>query len=205
LAVPLQEPREGLRQRIIEQAKQQADVPNRSFALPRWRMPRFVAVGAAAVAVAAIGALSWSMVETRNLRTDYNSLQEQTALTQLRAEGATKLVGLVAHPDLASAEMAGLGTAAGASAYYVWSREGKTGAIVCENLPDAPEGKVYQLWFSCPDPIDGGTFIAQQGQCQHVVSLKCTSPLSDINVSIEPEGGSASPSNEVVLTASFNR
>jgi hypothetical protein len=205
LAVPLEEPREGLRKRIIEQARQQAKVPDPTTVRPRWRVPRFVAVGAAAVAVAAIGALSWSLVETRNLRSDYDDLQQQAALTEIRADGATKLVSLVAHPDLASAEMAGIGMAAGASAYYVWSRQGKTGAIVCEGLPDAPQGKVYQLWFTCPDPIDGGTFTAQQGQCQHVVSLKCTSALSGIDVSVEPEGGSVSPSDEIVLTASFSR
>lgn len=205
LAVPLEEPREGLRRRIIEQAQQQHEFPDLTTSRPRWRVPRFVAVGAAAVAVAAVGALSWSLVETRNLRSDYDDLQQQTALTEARAGNATKLVSLMAHPDLASAEMAGVGVAAGASAYYVWSRQDKTGAIVCENLPDAPKGKVYQLWFSCPDTVDGGTFAAQQGQCQHVVSLKCTSALSGINVSVEPEGGSVSPSDEIVLTASFSR
>jgi len=205
LAVPLEEPREGLRQRIIVQA--QAELTSNPSPIRRgWRLPRLVAVGATAVALAAVGALSWSLIETRNLRSDYDDIQQQASITGARVNDAGKLVSIVSRPDVASAEMAGSGLAAGATAYYVWTRSGKVGAIVCQDLPDAPKGKVYQLWFSCgPDPVDGGTFTAWQGQCQHIVSLKCTSPLSGIEVSVEPEGGSPNPSNEIVLTASFTR
>jgi hypothetical protein len=204
LAVPLEEPREGLRQRIIVQAQSEF-APDPSPARRSWRLPRLVAVGATAAALAAIGALSWSLVETRNLRSDYDDIQQQASITGERADTATQLVSLVTRPDVASAEMAGSGLAAGATAYYYWTRQGKVGAIVCQDLPDAPKGMVYQLWFTCPDPVDGGTFTAWQGQCQHIVPLKCASPLSGINVSIEPEGGSAIPSNDIVLAASFTR
>ena len=199
LAVPLEQPREGLRQRIILQAQREAEfTPDPSRTRRGWRLPRLVAVGATAVAVAAVGALSWSLVETRNLRGDYDNLQSQAALNAQQVSLTRELVGIEGQ------EMEASGRAVGASAYYMWTRDGKVGAIVCQDLPDAPKGKVYQLWFSCgPDPIDGGTFTAWQGQCQYITSLKCTSPLSGVNVSLEPEGGSPSPSNEIVLTASF--
>jgi hypothetical protein len=206
LAVPLEEPREGLRQRIIVQAQREAELaPDRLPSRRGWRVPRLVAVGATAVALAAVGALSWSLVETRNLHSDYDGLQEQATITQERANTATQLVSLMLRPDVQTAEMGASGLAAGATAYYVWTREGKTGAIVCQNFPPAPKGKVYQLWFSCPNPVDGGTFTEWKSQCQHIVPLNCTSALKGIDVSVEPEGGSLSPSNEIVLTASFSR
>ena len=203
LAVPLKEPHESLRRRIIAQAKREArPAPEPLFR--RWRLPRLVAVGATAVTLSAVGALSWSLVETHNLRSDYNDIQQQTTITAQQASNASKLAGVLARPDLTTAEMATSGIAAGATAYYVWTRDGKLGALVCHNLPSAPEGKVYQLWLSCgPEPVDAGTFMAWEGQCQYIVSPKCTSPLSGVNVSLEPMGGSVSPSNEVVLTASF--
>jgi anti-sigma-K factor RskA len=206
LAVPLEEPREGLRQRIIMRAQQETEVtPEPSSVRARWRLPRLVAVGATAVALAAVGALSWSLVETHNLRSDYDDIQQQASIAGEHADTATKLVGIMWHPDTQSAEMAALGAATGATAYYAWTRDGKLGAIVCRDLPDAPEGKVYQLWITCgPEPINGGTFTTWEGQCQHIVSLNCTSPLSGVNVSVEPAGGSSSPSNEIVLTASFS-
>ena len=207
LAVPLEQPREGLRQRIIARAQWEGGPAAGPSAPGRgWRLPRLVAVGATAVALAAVGALSWSLVETRNLRSDYDDIQQQATITGQRAEVATKLVGIISRPDVETEAMLASGMAAGATAYYAWTRDGKLGAVVCQGLPDAPEGKVYQLWLSCgPEPVDGGTFTAWQGQCQHIVSLKCTSPLSGVNVSLEPEGGSPSPSNEIVLTASFTR
>jgi anti-sigma-K factor RskA len=201
LAVPLEQPREGLRQRIIVQAQHEAELAPEPLPTRRgWRLPRLVAVGATAVALAAVGALSWSLVETRNLRSDYDTLQSESVLNAQQVSLTRQLAGIE------GLEMEASGSAVGASAYYMWTRDGKQGAIVCQHLPDPPKGKVYQLWFSCgPDPVDGGTFTAWQGQCQHVVSLKCTSPLSGINVSVEPEGGSPSPSNEIVLTASLTR
>jgi len=206
LAVPLEQPREGLRQRIIAQAQWEGRPAAGPSALGRrWRLPRLVAVGATAVALAAVGALSWSLVETRNLRSDYNDIEQQATITGQRAELASKLVGIISRPDVETEAMLASGMAAGATAYYAWTRDGKLGAVVCQGLPDAPEGKVYQLWLTCgPAPVDGGTFAAWQGQCQHIVSLKCTSPLSGVNVSLEPEGGSPNPSNEIVLTASFS-
>jgi anti-sigma-K factor RskA len=201
LAVPLEEPREGLRQRIIAQAQREAEPTAEPTKADRGRrLPRLVAVGATAVALAAVGALSWSLVETRNLRSDYDDIRQQAIISAQQVSLTRELAGIEGQ------EMEASGKAAGASAYYMWTRDGKQGAIICNDLPAAPEGMVYQLWITCgPEPINGGTFAAAQGQCQHIVSLKCTSPLSGVHVSVEPEGGSASPSNEIVLTASFTR
>ena len=201
LAVPLEEPREGLRQRIIAQAQREAEPAAEPTKTGRgWRLPRLVAVGATAVAVAAVGALSWSLVETRNLHSDYDDIRQQAIISAQQVSLTRELAGIEGQ------EMEASGKAAGASAYYMWTRDGKQGAIICNDLPDPPQGMVYQLWITCgPEPINGGTFAASQGQCQHIVSLKCTSPLSGVHVSVEPEGGSASPSNEIVLTASFTR
>ena len=203
LAVPLKEPNESLRRRIIAQAQREArPAPEPLFR--RWRLPRLVAVGATAVTLSAVGVLSWSLVETHNLRHDYDDIQQQASVTGQQASNVSKLANVLARPDVQTTEMVTSGIAAGATAYYVWTRDGKQGAVVCHDLPSAPEGKVYQLWLTCgPEPVDGGTFMAWEGQCQHPVSPKCTSPLSGVNVSVEPVGGSTSPSNEVVLTASF--
>jgi len=199
LAVPLEEPREGLRQRILAQAQLETLPVAAPLPIRRgWRLPRLVAIGATAVALAAVGALSWSLVETRHLRSDYNDIQEQAIISAQQVNLTRQLAGIEGQ------EMKASGRALGASAYYMWTRDGKQGAIICHDLPPAPEGKVYQLWITCgPEPVNGGTFTAWQGECQHIVSLKCTSALSGVNVSLEPEGGSLNPSNEIVLTASF--
>ena len=201
LAVPLEEPHEDLRKRIIAQAQLEFLPAAAPSPIRRgWRLPRLVAIGTAAVALAAVGALSWSLVETRHLRSDYDDIQEQATINAQQVSLTRQLAGIEGQ------EMKASGRAVGASAYYMWTRDGKQGAIICHDLPPAPEGKVYQLWITCgPEPVNGGTFTAWQGECQHIVSLKCTSALSGVNVSLEPEGGSPNPSDEIVLTASFSR
>lgn len=204
LAVPLEEPRESLRQRIIAQARRESEPAPEASPRP-WRLPRLLAVGATAVVLAAAGALSWSLVETRNLHSDYHDIQHQAAANQQQVDLTRQLVGVLMRPDVETQAMVASGMAAGASASYVWTRDGKLGAIVCHHdLPNLPKGKVYQLWLSCDQgAMDGGTFTASEGQCQHLVALECSWPAA-VGVSVEPEGGSPSPSSEIVLSASLS-
>lgn len=203
LAVPLEEPCESLRQRIIAQARRESE-PAPETVPRRWRLPRLVALGATVVAVAAVGVLSWSLVETRNLRSDYDDIQQQATVNGQQVSLTRNIVGLLMRPDVERQAMVTSGIAAGATAYYMWTRDGKLGAIVCHGLPNPPEGKVYQVWLSYDQgPVNGGTFTAWQEQCQHVVSLEGSWPAA-VGVSVEPEGGSASPSGEMVISASLS-
>jgi hypothetical protein len=200
LAVPLEEPCESLRQRIIAQARRESE-PAIETTPRRWGLPRFAAVGATAVVLAAVGALSWSLVHLHN---DYDDIQQQTTLTGQQVSLTRNIVGLLMRPDVERQAMVTSGIAAGATAYYMWTRDGKLGAIVCHGLPDPPEGKVYQVWLSYDQgTMDGGTFTAWQEQCQHVVSLEGSWPAA-VGVSVEPEGGSASPSGEMLISASLS-
>jgi anti-sigma-K factor RskA len=207
LAVPLEEPCEGLRQRIIAQAQREAEPAAEPSPTGRgWRLPRLLAVGATAVAVAAVGALSWSLVETHNLRSDYNDIQQQAAITGQRANIASQLVSIMSRPDVEKQVMvaSGIAVAAGASCYYAWTSAGKLGALVCHDLPEPPEHKVYQIWLSGGQGlVSGGTFTPWEKQCQHLVSLEGVEPPSRVQVSLEPEGGSTSPSGEIVLSTSY--
>jgi anti-sigma-K factor RskA len=200
LAVPLEEPRESLRQRIIAQARRESEPSPEPSPRP-WRLPRLLAVGATALVLAAVGALSWSLVHLHN---DYNDIQQQATVNEQQVNLTRNIVGLLMRPDVERQAMVTSGIAAGATAYYMWTRDAKLGAIVCHSLPDPPEGKVYQLWLSYDQgPVSGGTFTAWQEQCQHVVSLAGGWPTA-VNVSVEPEGGSPSPSSEIVLSASLS-
>jgi hypothetical protein len=153
------------------------------------------------VVLTAVGALSWSLVHLHN---DYDDIQQQTTLTGQQVNLTRNIVGLLMRPDVERQAMVTSGMAAGATAYYMWTRDGKLGAIVCHGLPDPPEGKVYQVWLSYETGrVNGGTFTAWQEQCQHLVSLEGNRPAA-VGVSVEPVGGSPSPSGEMVLSASLS-
>jgi hypothetical protein len=197
LAVPLEEPRESLRQRIIARAKRDA-VPAAEPSPRRWRLPRFAAVGATALALSAVGVLSWSVVHV------HNDVQQQATVNGQQETTVHKLAAVLMSPDVQKETMVASGIAATAAAYYVWTRNGNLGSILCHDLPPAPEGSVYQVWLSYDRRVvSGGTFTPSEGECLHSVSLEPDSPLSGVAVSVEPSGGSSLPSNDIVLTASF--
>ena len=200
LAVPLEEPRESLRQRIIARAKRDVQ-PVAEPSPRRWRLPRFAAVGATALALSAVGVLSWSVVHV------HNDVQQQATVNGQQNTIVHQLAAVLTSPDMQKEAMVTSGIAAttAAGAYYVWTRNGNLGSIVCHDLPPAPQGDVYQVWLSYDQRVvSGGTFTPSEGLCQHFVSLESGSPLSSVRVSVEPSGGSSSPSNEIVLTASFS-
>ncbi len=201
LAVPLEEPREGLRRRIIAEAQREAE-PVAQSSPRRWRLPQFLAVGAAVVALSAVGTLSWSLVHV------HNDVQQAVDVNTQQDAIMHHLTSIVTSPDVQklAMETSGIAATAAAGAYYVWTSASKSGALVCQDMPPAPDGMVYQLWLSDGQTtVSGGTFTPVAGQCQHFVSLEDCAPISEVIVSLEPAGGSASPSSNTVLYASLTQ
>ena len=75
--------------------------------------------------------------------------------------------------------------------------------LIAENLPPAPDGKVYEAWLmhdGVPEPA--GTFHSQDGQAAAPIegSLEGADAVA---VTVEPSGGSSMPTSEPLLTASL--
>lgn len=75
--------------------------------------------------------------------------------------------------------------------------------LMAEDLPSAPEGKVYEAWImydGVPEPA--GIFHSQDGQAATPIegSLEAADAVA---VTVEPSGGSSMPTSEPLLTASL--
>ncbi len=206
LAVPLEQPRERLRQRILAQAQKEG-----ARKAVRWKatvgVRRMLPVAAGVLAAIAVASLSWSLVlqrQTDDLRQDYSALQQQASTSQELMGHQRQLLALLVTPDVQSVDLTASGVAAGAVATYMWSPSSSAGAIVGNKLPSAPEGMVYQLWFFRPDGVwvDGGTFQAVDGIGHHAAKLEAwDEDFTAVGVTVEPAGGSAIPTAEPVLFA----
>ena len=207
LAVPLEEPREELRQSILAQARAEMGEgakDRRLSSIGRRAMP----LGLGVLAAGAVAALAWAFVlqdQTEDLRGDYRALQQQSAASQQMLTSQRELTTLVLSEDIQTTELKASGMAAGSMAHYIWSPDSHIGAVVCDKLPPAPEGLTYQLWFFYDDVImDGGTFQVVDGITQHTVDLgELPAPPLSIGVTLEPLGGSSQPTGDLVLTASL--
>jgi hypothetical protein len=100
-------------------------------------------------------ALVWGMHDTRQ------ALHvERARVGQLERELAEEraITLLVAHTDTHVAALRGLGTAAHAEGWIVWSPGKRQGFMVVHHLPVLPPGRQYQVW------VVGGTAWAPAGQ-----------------------------------------
>lgn len=99
-------------------------------------------------------------------------------------------------------ELQGSGEAEDAQGEVVEVGSGRA-VLVAEDLPPAPEGKVYEAWLmydGVPEPA--GIFHSQDGQAATRIegSLEGADAVA---VTVEPSGGSSTPTSEPLLTASL--
>ena len=73
--------------------------------------------------------------------------------------------------------------------------------LVSADLPPAPAGKVYQLWFLAPGPKSAGLIQADQsghGFAQANVPSDIVT-LTGMAITLEPEGGSSQPTMPIYV------
>ncbi len=139
----------------------------------RW-LPALVA--AAVLAVVGVGAAVWQPWQ-----------DDETGLT------ATERV--LADPDAqrVSADLAGGGTAT-----IVRSAKERRSVIVTEDLPPAPDGKVYQLWLQTPTEEMVSAGLMATGSDTALLEGASDEALA-AGLSLEPEGGSDQPTDVLAL------
>ena len=120
---------------------------------------------------------------------------------QRAAERAAILVEILAAPDLRRYALGGLGATPSAYAQVLWSRT-RGLAITASRLPEAPAGKVYQVWIrNVSGTASAGTLAPDaNGRASLVVAgpLKLPPPGA-VRVTLEPQAGSPQPTGEPCL------
>jgi anti-sigma-K factor RskA len=160
---------------------------------------------AASLAIAAlVGLWSW-----RNARLESDDLRNQIAAVQSQSEQLrnqlsrendkvyelARINQAIRSPNSRTIELAGQEVAPSSTANIFWDTNGNQW-VVAANLPPAPEGKVYQLWFVTADAkISAGLIKTDpQGHAFTVIDVpKNLTNLAAAAITLEPAGGSAQP------------
>jgi len=138
-------------------------------------------VGVAAAAVLATGGVVWHPWSTDN-----NTVQ-LTAMEQvLQAKDAQRVEQKVGA----------------ATATVVRSPSLKKAVIVTANMPDAPAGKVYELWLQQgTEMVRAG--LMPTGQANTVLLNGDAASATAVGITVEPAGGSDQPTSAPVAVISF--
>ena len=189
------EPPPALRDRVLAQIatvrplppETPAPAPSDIVALrPRRRPWTMLAAAAAVVAVVGGGAVVWQQVS--------DSGQHQTQLS------AVDRVLQAADAKRVNVTLPG-----GVRASVVRSlTEGKA-VLVTRNMPPAPSGRIYELWLQTPGGamVPAGTMT--DGGSRTVLLHGDATSATGAGITVEPQGGSESPTSEPIALFDFSR
>jgi anti-sigma-K factor RskA len=123
------------------------------------------------------------------------SLKQQLAKEDAASAELAQINSVISSPQWRIIPLAGQGPAPDFSAKVYWDVQGSRW-LVTADLPPAPEGKVYQLWFVTPTAkISAGLITPNKtGHGFTVVQFPSNvAPLAAAAITLEPEGGSQQP------------
>ena len=176
-----------------------------------FRTPRPAVLAASVLLFISIGLGSWGAALRGDLAAQQalnGQLQAQLAdqqqhAAQLQAQLAqreARIAVLEAQPRVTIYAVAGTRDAPNASGEVVYLAQQQTAFLSVQNLPPAPAGRAYQVWFIQGDrPVDAGLLAPNPSQATRLRGD--LSQVQAIAVSQEPAGGSPQPTGPIVLQA----
>jgi anti-sigma-K factor RskA len=128
-------------------------------------------------------------------------LKEQLGKESARTAELAQINSVLSSPQSRIIPLAGQEPAPDSSAKVYWDVQGNRW-VVTADLPPAPEGKVYQLWFVTPTAkISAGLITPNKtGHGFTVVQFPSNvAPLAAAAITLEPEGGSEQPTAPIYV------
>ncbi|MCG8353307.1 MAG: anti-sigma factor [Chloroflexales bacterium] len=216
-SVPLVDPPADLRARIVGEARrrqagaqpqpqpqpqprpqpQPQPAISRRLSIP-WRRMLSPALGLAAALL-----LVWGFAQQAQIAQQ----QEQIAQQQERAaDNMAVATAVFGDEDAQERRLAPTDAAPNAEGRVLVAPSAPGLALYTKDLPQLPEGSVYQIWWTLPDQtVSIGVFqINAQGRSWNLIRPEQPlAPPQRIFVTVEPAGGSPQPTGPVYLQADF--
>lgn len=138
------------------------------------------------------------IAETENLflETQIEDARADLAATQ-------NLLNLIREKDLITVPLGGQGDYASTYAKVYWNKNDNTIYLDAAGLPNAPDGKVWQVWSLTLNPLTPtslGTITDFNTDENKIFAIANTNESEAFGITLEPEGGSASPTMEQLYT-----
>lgn len=173
-------------------ARRETPSSTKRMALPNGVSLTTLLLGMATILVIGMG------VWIGNLRGDVSDLE--TRIDQLEEENST----IRASANATVYQLLPTEDAPPNANAQAWFSVQGSGVLSVANMPAQGDGTVYQLWYitdSPATPVPGGTFTVDGTGQGFMLIPADVDGVTSIAVSLEPEGGSASPTGAILLTS----
>jgi anti-sigma-K factor RskA len=168
----------------------------------RWSgMQRFGAMAASLALAALIGLLLVIWNRNRNMQAEMARLKGDLQTIQEQLKGEQEISRMFTAPDTLVATLSGTEMAPRARARLAYNKSGAA-MMIANELPPAPAGKDYQIWFIAEGkPVPGGVF---KPDAKGHVEMHDQIPAgargaTAFAITLEPQGGTPAPTGEKYL------
>lgn len=154
--------------------------------------------------------LFWSINQNRALESQISDAEVENSYLGVQAEDARKklvatenILKAIRDKDVISVPLGGQGDFANTYAKVYWNKKENRIYLDAQGLPDAPEGKVYQVWSLTLDPLTPtslGTIDDFNDDQTKIFNMRNANESQAFGITLEPEGGSKTPTMEQLYT-----
>merc|ERR1711974_454120 len=127
--------------------------------LPKSKTNWFTYTGWAAALIAGVGLL-WTINQNKQLEIQLSDADLENAYLETQIEDAKtdlaakeNLLNILRDRDIISVPLGGQGNFANSYAKVYWNKADNSIYLDAQGLPDAPEGKVWQVWSLTLNPL----------------------------------------------------
>jgi len=169
----------------------------------------FTYVGWAASLVLAAGLL-WMVNENSKLKQQIEVVETDKELLEMQIENANnslaeaeQLVEVLRDRNIIEVPLDGQGNFANTYAKVYWDKNSNSIYLDAKDLPEAPEGKVYQVWSLALNPLTPtslGTIDDFNTDANKIFAIANANASEAFGITLEPAGGSETPTMEQLYT-----
>ncbi|WP_431135111.1 anti-sigma factor [Psychroserpens mesophilus] len=169
------------------------------FAYTGWAAALFVGAG-----------LLWTLNQNKQLEVQLSDADIENAYLETQIEQAKNnlaakenLLNVLRDRDIIAVPLGGQGNFADSYAKVYWNKADNSIYLDAQGLPDAPEGKVWQVWSLTLNPLTPtslGTIDNFNTDDNKIFAIANQNESQAFGITLEPEGGSDSPTMEQLYT-----
>lgn len=165
--------------------------------------------GWAAALIVGLG-LFWALNQNKELESKIVNAETENAYLEKQIENsktdlvaAKNLLDVLRDRDMISVPLGGQGQFANTYAKVYWNKKDNTIYLDAQGLPEAPEGKVYQVWSLKLNPLAPtslGTINDFNTDDNKIFTIANANESEAFGITLEPAGGSETPTMDQLYT-----
>mgnify|MGYP003654055692 FL=1 len=154
--------------------------------------------------------LLWTVNQNKQLQSDIQIAETQQSLLETQIENsknslteANTFITVLRDDNISRIPLVGQGTFADTYAKVYWDKTTERIFLDAQGLPEPPEGMVYQVWslkLSPLTPTSLGTIDDFTTDTNKIFEIKNSNESEAFGITLEPAGGSATPTMEQLYT-----